>query len=47
MRFKKARKLRDNEIAEINQILKAQGLNRRERRLWLKTIKKEARMIDL
>lgn len=40
------RKLRDSEIAEINEILKAQGLNRKERRHWLKTIKKEARVID-
>jgi len=46
MRFKKARKLRDSEIAEINDILKVQGLNRQERRTWIKKIKKEARIKD-
>jgi len=32
------------EVEEINAILKKQGLNRRERRHWIKIIRKEVRM---
>ena len=35
---------RQIEVAEINEILKRQGLNRRERRRWIKIIRKEVRM---
>ena len=42
MRFKRARKARANEILEIDDILRVQGLSRQERRQWIKTLKKEA-----
>jgi len=32
------------EIAEVNEILKQLGFNRRERRIFVKTIKKQARL---
>lgn len=35
---------RQIEVVEINEILKRQGLNRRERRHWIKIIRKEVRM---
>ncbi len=46
MRFKNIRKMKQNEIAEINQILKEAGLNRKERRKYLKLVKKEARIVE-